>query len=90
MRGSCLESAVDKYFVMRNSKEFLGLIQTTIIFSSQRKRWEIVNSTDTTKMLAYMEASAEEGNFPLGLQSWHFLDVPCTDPGLTTRQTAPL
>ena len=87
MRGSCLESAVDKYFVMRNSKEFLGLIQTSMIFSSQQKRWEIVASSETTKILAYMEAPGEEGSFPLGRQSWYFLDVPCTDPGLTTRQT---
>ena len=78
---------MDKYFVMRNSKEFLGLIQTSMIFSSQQKRWEIVASSETTKILAYMEAPGEEGSFPLGRQSWYFLDVPCTDPGLTTRQT---
>ena len=78
---------MDKYFVMRNSKEFLGLLQTSMIFSSQRKRWEVVSTTDTTKILAYMEAPGKEGTFPLGRQSWYFLDVPCTDPSLTTRQT---
>ena len=79
---------MDKYFVMRNSKEFLGLLQTRMIFSSQRTRWEVVSSTDTTKLLAYMEAPG--GSFPMGRQSWVFLDVPCTDPDLTTRQAGPL
>ena len=76
---------MDKYFVMRNSQEFLGLIQTRMIFSSQRKRWEIVNSVDSSKILAYMEAPAEGGIFPLGRQAWNILDVPCTDPALPTR-----
>ena len=78
---------MDKYFVMRNSQEFLGLIGSRMIFSSQRARWEIVNSADTTKILAYMEAEEEDGVFPLGQQAWNFLDVACTDPAPATTRT---
>ena len=79
LRGGCLDSAVEQYYVMRSNKEFLGLIQTSIIFSSEKSRWEIVNTSDPTNILAYMEA--EVPSFPLGRQPWHFLDVNCSDPG---------
>ena len=98
LRGGCLDSSVDQYFVMRSNKEFLGLVQSSIIFSSEQKRWEIVNSTDTTSILAYMESKTERPSFPLGRQAWYFLDVNCTDPdsdlattikGLSIRWTMP-
>ena len=73
---------------MRSNREFLGLVRTRIIFSSEENRWEIVNSSDTTNILAYMKGS-EEGvpSFPLGRQSWYFLDVNCTDSALTTTRS---
>ena len=85
LRGGCLDSSVDQYFVLRTNKEFLGLIQTSIIFSSEQKRWEIVNTSDTTNILAYMEGEADVPSFPLGRQAWYFLDVNCTDAALKTR-----
>ena len=82
LRGICLDSSVDTYFVMTGHKEFLGLLQSRMIFSSNESRWEIVNSSDSSTVLAYMEGDSK---FPLGRQSWHFLDVNCSDSGQASR-----
>ena len=84
LRGICLDSSVDTYFVMRSNREFLGLLKSRIIFSDEESRWQIVNSSDSTKVLAFMETG--ETKFPVGRQMWKFLDVNCTDPGKTVRQ----
>ena len=60
LRGGCLDSAVDQYFVMRSNKEFLGLIQTSLVFSSEQNRWEVVNRSEPTTILAYMAVEVEE------------------------------
>ena len=73
---------------MRTNQEFLGLGQTSIVLSSEEKRWEIVNRTDPTTILAYMKGEESEvPGFPLGRQAWHFLDVNCTDSALTTTRS---
>ena len=79
MRGVCLESEVDKYYVLRDSNDFLGLLHSKIIFSDINKRWEIVRRVDDGEVLAYMEETDE--NFPSGTHRWYFVDAACTDPG---------
>ena len=79
MRGVCLNSSVDKYFVMLDSSLFTGFIYSKIKFSSNNKRWEIVRITNEYQVLAYMDKSDE--HFPTGTHHWYFEDVECTDPG---------
>ena len=80
LRGVCLESPVDKYFVMVNTTLFLGYIQSSLIFSNVSERWEIVKTHNQTSVLAYME-SEPENNFPLGLHSWYFEAETCHGVG---------
>ena len=56
LRGVCLESRVDKYFVLLDSDELLGLLHTKMIFSELNQRWEIVERLDERKVLAFLEA----------------------------------
>ena len=79
LRGVCLNSSVDKYYVMLDSSSFTGFIQSRITFSSRNKRWEIVRITNENQVLAYMDKSDE--HFPTGTHHWYFEDVQCTDPG---------
>ena len=84
LRGACLHSSVDSHYVMRSSTEFQGYIQTRMVYSAKTARWEIVQITNTSHILAVMET--EDGdNFPLGLHPWYFLDSDCTDPGVRFR-----
>ena len=79
MRGVCLNSSVDKYYVMLDSSSFTGFIYSKIQFSSRNKRWEIVRITNENQVLAYMDKSDE--HFPTGTHHWYFEDVDCTEPG---------
>ena len=84
LSGVCLESAVDAMFVMESPTNFLGYIHTSLIFSLDKERWEIVNTTNPSQVLAFMEEDPKE-EFPIGVHQWQFLDTNCTDPGLQTR-----
>ena len=78
LRGVCLEASVDTFYVMKRATEFRGYIQTGIVYSDLTARWEIVNMTNTTHVLAFMEHD-EDINFPLGLHPWYFIESNCTD-----------
>ena len=78
LRGVCLNSSVDSFFYSKSPTEFLGYIQTQMIFSWDEMRWEIVNNSDARTLLAYMEF--EKDNNPLGVHRWRILDAECTDP----------
>ena len=80
LSGVCRHSSVDSHYVMRSSTEFQGFIQTRMVYSTQNARWEIVQTTRATGILAFTE-----DNFPLGLHPWYFLDSNCTDPGVRFR-----
>ena len=82
LEGVCVESLVDAMFVMVGPTEFLGYITSRIIYSEERKRWEILNSG---QVLAFMKTRDSERDFPLGVNLWTFLDTSCTDPGLEER-----
>ena len=83
LRGVCLESQVDKYFVLLDSDELLGLLHTKMIFSQQNQRWEIVKRLDDTEVLAFLDETDEY--FPSGTHRWYFVDTACTDPGQDWR-----
>ena len=84
LSGVCMESSVDVMFVMERLKEFLGYIQSTMRFSQVSSRWEIVNTTNTSHVLAFM-GSTNTAEFPIGVNHWYFLDTNCTDPGQQVR-----
>ena len=74
---------MDKYYVLLDSSEFLGLIQTKLIFSDVNNRWEIVKRLNDKEVLAYMEKT--DKHFPSGTHRWYFEDSDCTDPGQQWR-----
>ena len=75
LRGVCLDSKVDKFYFTERFDSFLGYINSRLIFNDGR--WEIVNSTDPSQVLAFMESQAER-EFPVGKHDWYFLDSNCT------------
>ena len=81
LTGVCLESSVDSVFVMTSPSEFLGYIQTSMMYSVNSSRWEIVNTTNTSQVLAFMKEKDKNKDFPIGVNGWYFLDTNCTDPG---------
>ena len=84
LRGVCLETPVDNFFVMKTSTEFHGYIQSKMLFSQTTGRWEIVNVRDSRDLFAYMVPS-NEGEFPIGTHLWRFVAGNCTDPGSDLR-----
>ena len=77
LRGVCLDSAVDKFYVTERFDYFLGYINSRMIFNDDSQRWEIVNNTEPSQVLAYMESEVD-GGFPAGKHQWYFLDSNCT------------
>ena len=63
LEGVCVESSVDAMFVMVGPTEFLGYITSRIIYSEERKRWEILNSSDSGQVLAFMKTRDSKGRF---------------------------
>ena len=85
LEGVCVESSVDAMFVMIGPTEFLGYISSRMTYSVERDRWEILNSSDTAQVLAFMKGRDSRRDFPIGVNRWTFLDTTCTDPGLKER-----
>ena len=85
LRGVCLESPVDTYFVMKTSSEFLGYIQSRMFYSETNARWEIVNVRDSTDLFAYMIHNNDRREFPIGKHFWHFTTGNCSDPASNRR-----
>ena len=82
LRGVCLDSTVDKFYFTERFDYFLGYTSSRLVFSEDNSRWEIVNNTNTSQLLAFMESGVR---FPLGLHQWYFLASNCTDPGTENR-----
>ena len=80
LRGVCSQTAADRYYLMDNEGHFRGYIQTNIIFSGENHRWEMVDNTNSSLVMAHMA----EDTFPVGLHRWYFSDG-CSDPGQTFR-----
>ena len=79
LRGVCRSVVMDRFFIMRASLELTGFFQTKLIYSTERKRWEIVNIHNKTVM-AHTQPSVA---FPLGKRAWQFDESNnCSDPGV--------
>ena len=83
LRGVCLFSSVDSYFVSnKDFKQLIGYIQSVMIYSKDQQRWEVRSSVNASQILAFLNQTSE---FPLGVHQWYFLDTNCTDPGQPWR-----
>ena len=57
--------------------EFIGFVNTNIVYSTKEKRWEIV-STFSKNVLAFMNGTSK---FPIGSHRWYFIQSDCVDEG---------
>ena len=88
LRGLCSHISADRFYYLAASQtEILGHLNTKLVFSASWERWELVEMRDGRDLLAFMLETDGNKNFPLGLQTWQFLGLNCSDPAsnLTTR-----
>ena len=83
LHGLCQGSSVDRLFVMKTESELLGYTGSTMAFSLNNSRWEIVSTNNTSDVLAFLERN--DTDFPIGVNSWILLDTNCSDPGGESR-----
>ena len=79
LRGVSLDSPADSFYVVRDSQEFLGFIQTKMVLNTARRRWEIQFSKNNS-LIAFMNETLE---LPVGQHHWHFLSNDCRDDELS-------
>ena len=78
LRGVCKHVVMDRFFIMTNTDQLLGFLQTKMIYSHQKSRWEIVHIHDNKTVLAH---TVDDVVFPLGKIKWKFNKTEnCTDP----------
>ena len=75
LRGVCLHSDVDSFYMLKHDRELLGYRQSKMVWSRQDNRWNIVNLVNE-KILAYANSTSA---FPIGTHPWFFTDGNCTD-----------
>ena len=71
LRGVCVKSPVDSFYVLGEAEKLTGYTQTLMLPSEDRTRWEIRDSF-TDELLAWTRNTSE---FPIGRRSWYFEDV---------------
>ena len=68
LRGVCITSPVDSFYVLGEAGHLTGYTQTSMSLSEDGTRWEIWHSYNTSLLLAYTNYS----EFPVGIHSWYF------------------
>ena len=46
LKGVCIKSPIDSFYDLSTSQELSGLLQTSMVFSQENKRWEIIFSVN--------------------------------------------
>ena len=65
-------------YSVNNSRWEYSMYSMYSVYSVYNDRWEIVNSTNTSQVFAFMQDS----DFPLGVNKWKFTEAAnCSDPG---------
>ena len=77
LRGVCLHSQVDSFFLLKNPTELAGHGKSTIKWFQSEQVWKIINSTTSLAVLT----GPQPKFFPLGDHLWEFTLSSCTDPG---------
>ena len=70
LRGVCLDSQVDSFYVLKSSRELLGNSYTKILFDDLTTEWKIVRSSNESEVIAVQHQSS---GFPLGRHKWRFI-----------------
>ena len=81
LRGVCLDSPADSFYVVQDSQDLLGFIQTNMILNKARRRWEIQFSKNNS-LIAFTNETLE---LPVGQHQWHFEKKDCHDEGKPSR-----
>ena len=77
LRGVCLDSQVDTFYVLKTSRELLGnSFDNKIILDDLTHKWKIVRSTNESEVIAVQQQSL---GFPLGRHKWRFVSSTCRD-----------
>ena len=76
LRGVCLHSQVDSFFLLKTPTELKGHGKSTIKWFQSDQVWKIINSTATLAVLA----GPQPKSFPLGDHLWEFTQSDCVDP----------
>lgn len=82
MKGVCINSPVDSFYQMMTSEDFIGYTQTSLIWSRDNDRWEIVFTMNRT-LLAFSTETQRE--FPVGTHPWFFVNNTCHENGTDWR-----
>ena len=85
LKGVCLNSSVDRNYILKSDKQILlGYMSTRMIYSDQNQRWEILSSISEAVMAFMNEAGIVDP--PVGRHSWYFIDgSQCKDFDKETR-----
>ena len=75
LRGVCLDSNVDTFYIFVNTSYMLGYINSEIVYNTEKIQWEIRN-TRTGNISAVMNDTVK---FPIGLNKWYFLESHCKE-----------
>ena len=76
LRGVCLDSQVDTFYVLKSSRELIGNSYNKILFDDLTDKWKIVRSSNESEVIAVQHESAR---FPLGRHKWSFVAASCRD-----------
>ena len=82
LRGVCLESQVDKFYVLHNSTELHGHGGSVLSWVESETTWRI---TKNYQSLATLQSDGR--SLPLGVNQWSFHTSDCSDPGKQTSVT---
>ena len=75
LRGVCLDSQVDKFYVLHNSTELHGHSGSLLRWVEEESSWTITRKRETLARLG-----SESRSLPLGKHLWTFTSG-CSDPG---------
>ena len=77
LRGVCLDSPVDKFYVLLNSRELLGHGGSVLSWDEGERSWRIIKNS---QILARTRSDGSR-SLPLGINQWDFINSDCSDPG---------
>ena len=79
LKGVCISSPIDSFYVANRAYELIGFTQTSLVFENTTQRWEI-RFTSNKSLLAHTETS----ELPIGTHAW-FFEEKCSEFNKTYR-----
>ena len=81
LRGVCLDSPVEKFYLLHNSTELHGHGGSVLSWDDGEQSWRIVKNSQS---LARTRSGGGR-SLPLGVTRWDFTSSDCSDPGRHTE-----